>query len=141
MIRLIIFNAILLGSCGYALLRGTRDAKIVAIVTLVASFATLLLFRTYSEVETGVLVVDTLTFLAFTAVAIKSDRFWPLWISGLQLTTTFGHLLKAFEDQLVPIAYAVALRSWSYPIQIILAVAVWRSQRRARAEERTVPVR
>jgi hypothetical protein len=139
MIRLIIFNAILLGSCSYALLRGTRDAKIVAIVTLVASFASLLLFETYSEVESGVLVVDILTFLAFTAVAVRSDRFWPLWISGLQLTTTFGHLLKAFEDQLVPIAYAVALRSWSYPIQIILAVAVWRSQRRARSEQRISP--
>jgi hypothetical protein len=141
MIRLIIFNALLLGSCGYALLRGTRDAKIIAIVTLVASFATLLLFRTYSEVETGVLAVDVLTFLAFTAVALKSDRFWPLWISGLQLTTTFGHILKAFEDQLVPIAYAVALRSWSYPIQIILAVAVWRSQQRARAEREAARVR
>ena len=129
MVRLIIFNALLLGSCGYALLRGTHDAKIIAIVTLVASFATLLLFRTYSEVEFGVLIVDVLTFLAFAAVALKSDRFWPLWISGLQLTTTFGHLLKAFEDQLVPIAYAVALRSWSYPIQIILAVAVWRTRR------------
>lgn len=134
MVRLIIFNALLLGSCGYALLRGTHDAKIIAIVTLVASFATLLLFRTYSEVEFGVLIVDVLTFLAFAAVALKSDRFWPLWISGLQLTTTFGHLLKAFEDQLVPIAYAVALRSWSYPIQIILAVAVWRSTRRDRSE-------
>ena len=141
MIRLIIFNALLLGSCGYALLCGTRDAKIIAIVTLVASFATLLLFRTYSEVETGVLAVDVLTFLAFTAVALKSDRFWPLWISGLQLTTTFGHMLKAFEDQLVPIAYAVALRSWSYPIQIILAVAVWRSQQRARAERQVARVR
>ena len=141
MIRLIIFNALLFGSCAYALLRGTRDAKIVAIVTLVASFATLLLFRTYSEVEVGVLIVDILTFLAFTAVALQSDRFWPLWISGLQLTTTFGHLLKAYEDQLVPIAYAVALRSWSYLIQIILLVAVWRSQQRARAAERTTPIR
>ena len=141
MIRLIIFNALLFGSCAYALLRGTRDAKIVAIVTLVASFATLLMFRTYAEVEVGVLAVDILTFLAFTAVAMKSDRFWPLWISGLQLTTTFGHLLKAFEDQLVPIAYAVALRSWSYLIQIILAVAVWRSQRRMQAERTTAPSR
>jgi hypothetical protein len=83
--------------------------------------------------------VDILTFCAFTAVALKSDRFWPLWISGLQLTTSFGHLLKAWESQMVPIAYAIALRSWSYPIQIILAVAVWRSQRRQVPDHRTAP--
>jgi len=130
--RLIIFNLLLLGSCGYALLRGTRDAQVIAVVTLIASFASYALVSRYTHVEMGVLIVDVLTFCAFTAVALKSDRFWPLWISGLQLTTSFGHLLRAWEDQLVPIAYAVALRSWSYPIQIILAVAVWRSQQRTR---------
>lgn len=137
MIRLIVFNALLLASCGYALLRGSRDAQIVAIVTLVASLLSyLLVLSHYSAVEIGVMIVDILTFLAFTAVALKSDRFWPLWISGLQLTTSFGHLLKGLESELVPLAYAIALRSWSYPIQIILAVAVWRSQRRAkRADE------
>jgi hypothetical protein len=139
MARLIIFNVLLLGSCAYALLRGTRDAQIVAIVTLAASLASFALVSRYAHVEFGVLAVDVLTFLAFTAVALKSDRFWPLWISGLQLTTSFGHLLKAWEDQLVPIAYAVALRSWSYPIQIILAVAVWRSQRRKLPDHRAAP--
>lgn len=130
MIRLIIFNVLLFGSCGYALLKGTRDAQIVAVVTLVASFASYFLVSRYAGVEVGVLAVDMVVLLAFTAVALQSDRFWPLWIAGLQLTTTFGHALRAFEDQMVPIAYAVALRFWAYPIQIILIVAVWRSQRR-----------
>lgn len=135
MTRLIIFNALLLGSCAYALLRGTRDAQIVAVVTLVASFASYFLVSRYAGVEFGVLVVDILVLLAFAAVALQSDRFWPLWITGLQLTTSFGHALRAWEDQMVPIAYAVALRSWSYPIQIILIVAVWRSLRRKQLEQ------
>ena len=145
MTRLIIFNALLLGSCGYALLKGTRDARIVAIVTLIASILSYLLVSRatlvsrYTGVEFGVLVVDVLTFLAFAAVALRSDRFWPLWISGLQLTTSFGHLLKGFEAELVPLAYAIALRSWSYPIQIILAVAVWRSQRRKHRDNIFLP--
>lgn len=130
MVRLIIFNALLLGSCGYALLRGTRDAQIVAVTTLAASVASYFLASRYTGVEVGVLVVDILALLAFGAVALQSDRFWPLWITGLQLTTSFGHALRASHEQMVPIAYAVALRSWSYPIQIILIVAVWRSLRR-----------
>ncbi len=140
MTRLIIFNVLLLGSCGYALLKGTRDAQIVAVTTLVASFASYFLVSRYAGVEVGVLAVDVMVLSAFTAVALKSDRFWPLWIAGLQLTATFGHALRAVEDQMVPIAYAVSLRFWSYPIQIILIVAVWRSQRRKQRARTPVSV-
>lgn len=134
MIRIAIFNALLFGACGYAFFKGSRDARIVAIVCIVASFATWALTRpvatSYSSVETGVLIVDLLTLVAFTFVALTSDRFWPLWISGLQMTTSLGHLLKEIQSDLLPLAYATALRFWSYPILIILTVAVWRSQRR-----------
>ncbi|MEJ7777274.1 MAG: hypothetical protein WKF52_07830 [Sphingomicrobium sp.] len=78
MTRLIIFNVLLLGSCGYALLKGTRDAQIVAVTTLVASFASYFLVSRYAGVEVGVLAVDVMVLSAFTAVALKSDRFWPL---------------------------------------------------------------
>jgi hypothetical protein len=136
MIRVILFDLLLFGACGYALLRGRTDARIVAVVCIVANFASYAVVSRYAAVETGVLIIDLLTFLAFTAVALKSDRFWPLWVSGLQLTTSLGHVFKAIETDLMPLAYAAALRFWSYPILIILAVGVWRSQRRARAEQR-----
>ena len=44
--------------------------------------------------------------------------------------------MKAVDVHLMPLAYAAALRFWGYPILIILAVGVWRSQRRERAENR-----
>jgi hypothetical protein len=138
MVRQLIFYSLLFGSCGFALLKGTRDTQIVAVTTLAATFVSLVLVSRYAGVEFGVLVVDILVLFAFAAVALKSDRFWPLWIAGLQLTTSFGHMLRAWEDQMVPIAYAVALRSWSYPIQIILIVAVWRGLRRKQQD--MVPV-
>ena len=134
MIRVILFDMLLFGACGYALLRGKTDARIVAVVCIVANFASYAVVSRYASVETGVLIIDILTFLAFTFVALKSDRFWPLWVSGLQLTTSIGHLLKAVQADLLPLAYAAALRFWSYPILIILAVGVWRSQRRARED-------
>ena len=140
MIRLIIFSILLFGSCGYALLKGTREAQFVAAVTLAASFASFFLMSRYAAIEFGVLAIDVLVLLAFVAVALRSDRFWPLWIAGLQLTTTFGHALRAVEDQMVPIAYAVSLRFWSYPIQIILIIAVWRSVRRQQLEKTPISV-
>jgi hypothetical protein len=132
--RLIIYHMLLFGACGYALIRGKADARIVALVFLVGNFATTALRShvagTYSSVETGILVVDVLGFLGFTYAAMISNRFWPLWVSGLQLTTSFGHLLKAFQSDLMPMAYAAALRFWSYPILIILLVGTWREHRR-----------
>lgn len=135
MTRVILFDLLLFGACGYALLQGRTDAKIVALVCIIANFASYGLVSNYSSVETGVMVIDLLTFIAFTYVALTSDRFWPLWVSGLQLTTSLGHLLKGMESELLPIAYAAALRFWSYPILIILAVGVWRGRRRPQREE------
>jgi hypothetical protein len=137
MLRVILFDLLLFGVCGYALLKGGKDARIVAAVCIAANFASAAVkapvATSYSSFETGVFAVDLLTLMAFGFVALTSDRFWPLWVSGLQLTTSMGHLIKAAAGDLGSIAYAAALRFWSYPILIILAVAVWRSQRRARA--------
>ena len=141
--RLLLYHALMYGVCGYALLRGKTDARIVGAVFLIGNFATLMLrshlATEYSSVEAAVFLTDVICFAAFTYAALISDRFWPLWISGLQLTTSFGHVLKAVDSQMLPLAYAAALRFWSYPILIILAVGVWRSQYRLRREEGTSP--
>ena len=136
--RVLIYRALMFGICGYALIRGKADARIVALVFLVGDLATLALrSSTYSTVETSVLVIDIIAFLAFTYAALISDRFWPLWVSGLQLTTSLGHALKAVDSHLMPLAYAAALRFWAYPILIILAIGTWRSHRRTLQERRT----
>lgn len=143
MVRLILYNLLLFGACGYAFWRGKVDARIVAATFFIGSFATFALrshvASEYSSVETAVFAIDLICFLAFTYAALISDRFWPLWVSGLQLTTSFGHVLKAVHTDMVPIAYAAALRFWGYPILIILAVGVWRSQQRLRRESERAP--
>ncbi len=133
MLRVILFDLLLFGTCGYALLYGRQDARIVGGVCIAANFASYAMVSRYQGVEMGVLAIDLMVFLIFTGVALRSDRFWPLWVSGLQLTTALGHILKAVEIDLVPIAYAVSLRFWSYPILVILAVGTWRGRKRQRS--------
>jgi hypothetical protein len=132
MIRLILFNLLLFGSCGYALWKGTRDARIVGATCLVAAFASYPFLSHYAGIEISVLLVDVIVLGLFVYVALGSDRFWPLWIAGLHLTTLVGHALRLMSGDLVPLAYAVALRMWAYPELIILAVAVWRGEQRRR---------
>ena len=99
--RLYAFAFLLLLSTGYALWRGDRDHRIVAAICLAAVLATQValnpLGSRYSGTETGVLVVDLATFGGFLIVALQSTRFWPLWVAGLQLTTSLGHLLKTID--------------------------------------------
>jgi hypothetical protein len=133
--RLILYRMLMYGACGYALFRGKADARIVAAVFLVGDLATLALRSSaYSSVDTSILAVDILGFLGFTYAAVISDRFWPLWVSGLQLTSSMGHLFKAVDTHLMPLAYAAALRFWAWPILILLAVGTWRSERRRKHE-------
>lgn len=139
MTRLLIYRALMYGACGYALFRGRTDARIVGAVFLIGNFATLMLRSTsmaaYSTFELDVFLIDVACLIAFTYAAMISDRFWPLWVAGLQLTTSFGHILKAANSHLVALAYAASLQFWSYPILLILVVGVWRSQRRMRLGE------
>jgi len=130
-LRVILYNALLIGACGYAWLRGRADERIAAatcLIATIASFALMTQLR-YSEVEFGVLAVDLATLGVFVAVALRSERFWPLWVSGLQLTSSVTHLLKLVEPSLMPFAYSAAEAVWSYPILIIIAVATWRVRR------------
>ena len=137
MSRIIIYALLLSAVSAYAFVRGRSDERYAAAVCLIASIVSVALLGPakgrYTGIELGVLIVDLLALVAFVWIALRSDRFWPLWISGLQLTTSFGHLLKAADSTLIPFAYGTALRSWSYPILIILAIGTWRGHRRRRA--------
>ncbi len=121
---------------------GRRDARHVAIICLIGAVVTTAvlspLAERFSGVETPVMVVDLAVFAGFLLIALRSERFWPLWIAGLQLTTILGHLLKMIETDLFPRAYGAALNFWAYPIVIILAVGTWRSHRR-RSRQPAVP--
>jgi hypothetical protein len=127
----------------YALLRGRRDERRVGLILVVGVIATHLVIspeqHRFTDLETAVLAVDLAVFAGFLWVALRSERFWPLWIAGLQLTTLFGHALKAFDAGLFSWAYGAALAFWGYPIVLILAIGTWRAQRRIRAQDDFAP--
>jgi hypothetical protein len=117
----------------FAFLRGRRDEWIAAATCILATFATNIVYSpngSFAGVEYGVFIVDAVTFFAFTLLALRSERFWPLWVAGLQLTTLMSHLLKLGHLDLMPQAYAAAARFWVYPIFLIIVIGTWRGGRR-----------
>jgi hypothetical protein len=128
------YYGILLVVCAYAFVAGRRDERIIASICVVASVMSALvvapLGSRYSNVEAGIFLVDVAAFAGFTFVALRTERFWPLWIAGLQLTTIIAHALKAVQLDLMPQAYAAAARFWVYPIFLIIVIGTWRSHKR-----------
>lgn len=134
-----LFRLLLVAVILYALLRGGRDERIVALLCLAGVIGTELMLpppdQRFAGMEMGVMAVDLVLLAGFVAVALRSARFWPLWVAGLQLTAAMGHLLKGIDTGLLPHAYGAALTFWSYPILLILAVGTWRHYRRRHAKQ------
>jgi len=138
----IIFWIVLLASCGYALWRGSKYERIAALVFISATVLSILGHSPhgrYVAVEASDLIVDTAVLFAVVAIALVSDRFWPLWAAGLQLVDSFSHVMKAVDADLLPKVYGAAERFWSYPILIVLLVGAWRQHRRQLAERTGAP--
>jgi hypothetical protein len=136
MLHPIIYHAALIAVCFYAFWRGSRDERFAAAICIIATLATRLAVspvgERYSSVEVGVLLVDLFALSGFIFIALRTDRFWPLWVAGLQLTTMIAHALKAVELDLLPYAYGAAARFWVYPIFLAIVVGTWRSHHRRR---------
>ena len=140
MLSPIVYHVLLVAVSAYAFLRGRSDERMAAAICIIATIATRLVLSPvtsrYSGIEFGVFVVDLLTLAGFVAIALRTDRFWPLWVAGLQLTTLVAHMLKAIKIDLLPHAYAAAGRFWVYPIFLIIVVGTWRSHQRRLHEQR-----
>ena len=137
----LLYWSILTLACGYALLRGRVDERVAAGMCIAASIISVLVLSPisvrYTSLEEGEMAVDLIVFAVFLMVALRSDRFWPLWITGLQLTTILAHVLKAIDFKLLPAAYGAAERFWSYPILNVIAVGAWRQHRRSLGQSGT----
>lgn len=132
MIRIVVFWSLLLLVVFAAFRRGDRDTRIAAMICLVATVLTVILLtprgHSFAQVEVYVATIDIVTLVAFVAIALRSPRFWPLWVSGFQLTTVLAHLFRILQPGLVDLAYAAAMRFWSYPILLVLIAAALRSR-------------
>jgi hypothetical protein len=122
----LVFVALMLACCAYAYVCGGAPERIGAAIFLVGSVVTYVVLEmspiNYRGVEVGVFVVDVATFLAFVALALRANRFWPLWVSALLGLGVVGHLARLLQPQVIPWAYAVVLSIWSYPILLVIAL-------------------
>lgn len=112
--------------------RGRSDERLAATICVAGSVLTGLaghpLPQRFASFEPLSFTIDVGVFLAFVGLALRSQRFWPLWVAGLQLTATTVHLLKILEPNLMRFVFGAALAFWSYPILLLIGVGAWRTR-------------
>ncbi len=132
----IIFALLFFSTSLYALWRGGAAERLGVAIVVAGSILTVLLYSPhgarFTHVETGVMIADIVVLAGFLALACFSTRFWPIWVSGLQLVAVIVHVLRLVSPTILPVPYMVVLAFWGYPIQFVLAVAAHRHWRRLR---------
>ena len=117
----------------YALWAGGAPERIGAAI-YAASVAITHVLRAYNVqrwggVDLGEFTVDVVTFVIFIIIALRANRFWPLWVSALLGLGVLGHLGRLVGPDFWW-AYAVVLTIWSYPIVLLFALGAFLHRRR-----------
>lgn len=127
-----VFLAMLMAALGYALKRGQWAERagvstivLGSVLSAIAAHSTAM----WHSPETGIFVIDVFVLLTFVTIMARSDRFWPLWITALQIVAVATHIARIVEPQTIPLAYAVAEQLWAYPMLAIITVATIRNRR------------
>ena len=131
MTHILVFNLILVAACLYAFWAGGAPERATALVFLIAATASYLRPYTGSNAaEPQLALIDALTLVALTIIAVKANRFWPMYQSALQLLTLAIHGVKLVHPGLAHWMYINAYGKLAYPTLALLAIGVLRHRRR-----------
>jgi len=133
MTRIILFNVLLLATCGYAILRGGTPERLTGWLLIVAAgltFVTGWRPAMFQQVEITMFLIDLTLLVGLVVIALKADRLWPMVLAAFQLDSAAIHILKIVDADMISITYALMVAIWSYPMLLILAIGTLRHQRR-----------
>ena len=126
---------IILGlSTVYAMFLGGAPERIGAAIIAIGSVLSLEAVSgpigRFASVEVGVFLVDVAALVAFLVLALRAERFWPLWVAAFQVIGTAGHAVKLVDPAVIPRAYAFILALWTYGMLLAVVLGTWNHRRR-----------
>ncbi len=126
-----IYYSVLLITVAVAIRRGGPFERWAAYTALIASVLTSAVspFPTWTDIELNIFVIDLLVLLSFWFIAIKTQSFWPYWITGWQLIAIFGHIQKFMFSEILARPYSLLSVYISYPILLLIIYAAGSSRR------------
>jgi hypothetical protein len=143
MTRMVLFSLLCLLACLYSATKGGLPERFAGLLILLAYLMSVVLQDSdhlrFQNVDGGLLLVDSVLLFALIYLAIISQRFWPLWMSAMQVITVFSHFPIAIKEGILPWAYWRAISMWSYPMLFLLVAGTWWHQKRLKQSGRDDP--
>jgi hypothetical protein len=73
----------------------------------------------------AVMAIDTVLLVALFGLALRSDRFWPMWVAAFHLVSMTVHLAKLVDPSVAWLPYLHANAFWAYPMLVALTIGAW----------------
>tara|TARA_R110000824_G_scaffold211072_3_gene397027 strand:+ start:11980 stop:12420 length:441 start_codon:yes stop_codon:yes gene_type:complete len=135
--RTLVFIFLLGAICIYALYRGGGPERWVAcvVIGMVALDPAVHLFTPleYATLDPGHLVIDLVAWTGLFAIALRANRFWPLWVVSLQTIALVSHATRLLDVTIQPKAYMIMQIGSSYPLLAALMIGTFFHQKRLKA--------
>ena len=130
-----IFYWTLLALCStYILAKGAPPERTGISILIIGSVLSVLSASAYpmrfQHMEVGIFVVDLVGLIALVVLALRADRYWPIWVAGFHLVGVATHAAMAASPEVVPRAYAMAQAFWGYPMLAAMMAGAWRHRNR-----------
>lgn len=123
MIRHILYGILMWSVCLYAFYRGGWAERLAAAGIIAATYLTALVLSPlavrYHHIELATVIVDTALLALLLFISLRTEKFWPLWLSAMQGLTILSHMAP-YVPHVIPWAYHRAIAVWIYPQLIIL---------------------
>jgi hypothetical protein len=134
-------DALLVALAAYAWARGGTSERIGAAIIIVAWVASWVMgdanpATAWIRPQYGVFMVDVLALGAFIALALRSDRFWPLTAAGAQLLAVTVHIGYIIDPRKIMPAYISLTSTIGYLILAQTFCGIWFEVHRWRGTER-----
>ena len=131
----IFYWTVLILCAAYILRRGGAPERVGIAILVVGSLASTAAATAdygarFQSVEAGMFAVDVAVLAAYLVLAIKAERFWPLWVTGFHSVGVATHGAMLVSPDVVPWAYAVGQALWGYPMLLAQVIGTRRHQQR-----------
>lgn len=137
----IAYNIFLLCSCIYAAAAGGRAGRWCVILVVSTTLMTIVAWLSEGNHKSvGVLLftTDIVFLLGLTTLAIRSGRWWPIWMAAFQLNGVCAHIVALTAPVFIrPVYYAMST-FWGIPILLAMIGGVMLDRRFARRNARIV---
>jgi len=117
--------------CAVAVWRGRDHERLAAGALLAAWALSMVVFKARSEeTQWAVMIVDSGLLAVYGWIALRTRRYWPLFLGAFQFLAVVTHGAHALDAGVSGWAYITAIRVWTYLGLFAIGYGAWTAPRR-----------